>query len=177
MKMNWFSLFVGVFFVLLGLGMILRIFGIDLHLTRVAFALFIIYLGVRILVPGHFKRRRQSESASTVVFSSASAAKTDSGPTDYSAVFGSQKIDLTRVDLSSGDVRVSIRAAFGGAEVTLDPKMPVKITADAAFAGIELPEGSAAALGTQVYKSPSYKDGSPALLIDASAAFGGIEFK
>ncbi|HVC09439.1 MAG TPA: LiaF domain-containing protein [Elusimicrobiota bacterium] len=177
MKMNWFAVIAGTFLVLLGFGMILQVFGIHLPLVRTALALLIIYAGVRVLLPGSrgVCRGWTRNGAGSAVFSSSSVEHSGSEPAEYNVAFGSQKIDLTKVDLSKGDVRVRVNAAFGSTEVKLDPATPVKIVFSCAFGGVKFPGGSAAVIGTNTYKSESYKEGLPALLIDADAAFGEIK--
>ena len=179
MKMSWFNVLAGLFFILMGLGMLLRVFGINIHLTRVAFALFIIFLGVKMLFPKPFGRGSESGSgdANSAVFSDSSVEHKDASPAQYSVAFGSQKIDLTKVDLSKGDVKIGVNAAFGSAEVTLDPKTPVKIVGSSAFGSMQLPGGNSAVFGTHTYRSAAYKEGAPALLIEANVAFGGVEIK
>lgn len=175
--MNWMSLLIGSFFILMGVSMILRMFGIDLPITRVIFALFLISIGVRMLLPKHSFCRESTDGGEATTFRSSRSAKTDSSSAEYSVAFGSKAIDLTRVDLSKGDVRVKVSVAFGQAEVAVDPKMPLKISGSSAFGNVDLPGGNSAVFGTASYKSDAYKEGSPALLIEASSAFGAIEIK
>ena len=175
--MNWFAVIAGTFLILLGLGMILQVFGIHLPLVRTALALLIIYAGVRVLLPGSRGSCRNwtRNGGNSTAFSSSSVEHAGAAPAEYSVAFGSQKIDLTKVDLSKGDVRVRINAAFGSTEVKLDPATPVKIVFSCAFGSVKFPGGSAAVIGTNTYKSESYKEGASALLIDAEAAFGEIK--
>jgi hypothetical protein len=79
--------------------------------------------------------------------------------------------------LSKGDVRIQVNAAFGSAKVTLDPKTPVKIVGNSVFGSVEMPGGNSAAFGSQTYRGDAYKEGAPALLIEANAAFGSVEIK
>jgi len=178
MKMG-FSAVVGAFFVLMGVGMILRAFGIDIHLTRIAVALFVIFIGVKMLFPKAMRRHASWDEGAggDVVFSQSQTRHADSASGRYNVVFGSQKVDLTKVDLSKGDVKVEANAAFGSIELALDPKTPVKVVANSAFGSVELPGGNSAVFGTQTFRSPSYKESAPALLIDANAAFGSIEVR
>ncbi len=175
--MNWFSIVTGAFLILLGLSMILHVFGIHLPLVRAAIALIIIYAGVRMLIPGSRGSCKAwtKDGGHSTAFSSSSVEHAGAAPAEYSVAFGSQKIDLTKADLSKGDVHVRINAAFGSTEVKLDPSTPVRITFSCAFGSVKFPGGSAAVIGTNTYKSESYKEGSPALLIDADAAFGEIK--
>lgn len=180
MRMNIWTLFVGAFFILLGTSIILKSFGINIPFFRFAFAALVIFIGVKILFPG-----KGGNFCGTVV-GTATGRETIFGESkiegngisgDYSVVFGANKMDLTKIDVKEKTVTVKVDAVFGGSEVKVDTNMPLKITASAVFGGVTLPNGNAAAFGTNVYQSASYKEGSPHLHIEANAVFGGIEIK
>src|SRR5579863_496581 len=88
MRMNWFNLLVGLFFVMLGLGMILKVFGINLPLARVVVALFIIFIGVKIMLPRSFSRRAGTDfrDGQSVVFSDSTVEHKDASSAEYSVV-------------------------------------------------------------------------------------------
>ena len=96
---------------------------------------------------------------------------------EYSVIFGANKMDLTKVDVKDKTVKIKIDSVFGGSEVKIDTAKPVRIVASAVFGGVTLPNGNAAAFGTNTYQSASYKEGSPYILIEANAVFGGIDIK
>ena len=179
MKMNLWTLFAGAFFVLMGTSIILKSFGINIPFFRFAFAALVIFIGIRILIPGKAGSCCSGISSATgreTMF----AESTIEGPEisgEYSVIFGANKMDLTKVELKDQTVKIKIDVVFGGAEVKLDTTKPVKIVASAVFGGVTLPNGNAAAFGTNIYQSQSYKEGSPHILIEANSVFGGIEIK
>ncbi|MFW6211007.1 MAG: MarC family protein [bacterium] len=52
MRMSVFTVFWGVFFILLGFTMILKAFGIDIPFFRIVMAVLLIFVGIKMLVPG-----------------------------------------------------------------------------------------------------------------------------
>ena len=178
MRMHIWSLFVGLFFVCWGASMILRAFGIYFPLGKIAFAALFIFIGIPILFPGRFMKHccgGVSQSGKDTMFSENYISGKDiSG--QYT-VFGSNKLDLTQVELKGETIKIKIDVVFGGAEVKIDQAKPVRIIASSAFGGVSLPNGNAAAFGTNIYQTPSYKEDAPHILIEANAVFGGIEIK
>jgi hypothetical protein len=178
MKMHLWTLFWGAFFILLGISIVLKAFGLYVPFFRIAFAVLIIFIGIRILFPGALGRCcdfKATTGRDTMFGESRIEGQEVSG--DYNVVFGSNKMDLTKIEVKDQTVRIKIDVVFGGAEIKLDTSKPVRIVGSAAFGGITLPNGNAAAFGTSVYQSPSYKEGAPHILIEANSVFGGIEIK
>lgn len=179
--MHIWSIFWGCFFVLLGLSIILKGFGINFPFFKIAFGALVIFIGISIIFPGTFKKCCGAmpsgvSSDREVIFGESSVGGTDvSG--EYSAVFGSLKIDLTKVELKDKNVDVRINSVFAGAVVMIDASKPVKIKGTAAFGGVMLPNGNTAAFGESVYTSESFKEDKPYINIEASTVFGGIEIK
>ncbi len=177
MKMHFWAIVWGSFFVLLGISIILKAFGINFPFFRLAVACLIIFIGLKILLPGKFGGfvPPQQTGRETMFAESVIAGPDVKG--EYSVVFGSSKIDLTGIELKDETVRVKVDAIFAGSEVKIDRKQPVKITAAAVFGGVNMPNGTAAAFGTSTYTSDSYKEGQPHIAIDANAVFGGIDIR
>jgi hypothetical protein len=173
MKMNIWTLFVGAFFVLLGTSIILKAFGLNIPFFRFAFAALVIFIGVKILFPGQtgsFCGGIAAGSTGRETMFSESKIEGNAVSGTYSVVFGSNKMDLSKVEIKDKTVTVKIDVVFGGSEVKVDTAMPLRIVASAVFGGVSLPNGNAAAFGTNTYQSQSYKEGEPHLLI-------GIEIK
>jgi hypothetical protein len=179
MKMNIWTLFVGGFFIVLGADIILKSFGINIHFFRFAFAALVIFIGIRILIPGKGGMCCGNVTSTTGRETMFAESRIDGSDIagEYSVIFGANKMDLTKVEVKGQTVKIKIDVVFGGAEVKLDTAKPIRIVASAVFGGVTLPNGNAAAFGTNIYQSPSYKEGSPHILIEANSVFGGIEIK
>ena len=103
------GMIIGVFFLLLGLSILLKIlFKIDIPVFRALFSVLLIYFGVRMLT-GTFGMSGLFEwkDHSSIVFSEGRfhAGKGASGdseePTHYSIVFGKGVVDLTELALET----------------------------------------------------------------------------
>ncbi|PKL91995.1 MAG: hypothetical protein CVV21_04420 [Candidatus Goldiibacteriota bacterium HGW-Goldbacteria-1] len=175
MKMHVWSLFWGVFFILIGISIMLKAFGIILPLFRILFAAFVIFVGISILFPGVFKKCCGISQTGRETMFSESTIEGNNISGEYSTIFGASNIDLTKVE--PGGARIELNAVFGGVKVKIDKAKPYKIKGNAAFGGVMLPNGNTAAFGTTIYVTDSYKEGSPAIEVEANAVFGGIEIR
>ena len=180
--MHLWPLFWGCFFILIGINIILRtFFNINIPFFRVAFAVLVIFIGIAIMFPGVGEKFIQRGvngvyiDERTTMFGEATI-EGDRVKGEHSVIFGSLNLDLTKVEIKE-NVRIKIDTVFGGTEIKIDPSKPVRISGSAAFGGIVLPNGNSAAFGSTIYQSDSYKEGSPAILLEANAVFGGIEIK
>ena len=170
--LTWGVVF-GTLLILLGLSIILRaVFGINIPLFRIAFALLIIYLGIRVLMGGHFCRM-PSHSA---VFSDVNIQAT-SKTGEYNVVFGRGVIDLSKVDLSQGSRKAKVSTVFGTGIIKIAPDQPVKIESDAVFASARFPDGNVISFGKYVYTTPSYREDTSSLTIKADVVFGELKIE
>ncbi len=164
------SIFWGVVLILFGIALLLgNVFGIHIHIFQFFLAVLFFYIGIRILVgwrrwggrrrAGRFEDRRIGSVR----------------PEDrHEILFGRGDIDLTGFILQDQTIRVEVNTAFGGCIITIDAKMPMKIRASSAFAGIRLPDGHGLAFGEHIWKSSNLDEAKPYLLLDVSSVFGGV---
>jgi hypothetical protein len=83
--------------------------------------------------------------------------------------------DFTNVDLSEGNFEAKVNTVFGGSVIKIREDMPVRIDADAVFAGAELPGGNTAVFGSASYVSDSYRADSASLHVKIGVVFGGVQ--
>lgn len=167
------GVFWGIVIMLIGLSVILKVvFHVNIPVFGIVFGLVIVYFGISIIMHSFGVKGKWHKGTETV-FNEATV--NDPGEKEYSTVFGKLNIDLSNVDISQGTVRKEINVVFAGAVIKIPKDRPVKIVANAAFAGIRLPDGGAAAFGTYVYKSPSFEEGKNALVLEVNTVFGGTE--
>ena len=170
------GVFWGALLILIGLALILRfVFNIDFPVVKVLFALFFIYLGLRILF-GSFGLFRIETGPNDVLFSEKEFIQPEHNK-EYNIVFGKGNFDFTKIDLSQGSVNVKIGTVFGASLIRIDRDMPVKIEADAVFAGAQLPDGNTAVFGSSTYQSSSFNPDSSYLKIKLDVVFGGAEVR
>ena len=170
------GVFWGAVLIFIGLALIIRfVFNVDFPVFKVLIAGFFIYLGLRILF-GSFGLFHFETGPDDVLFSEKEFVRPEHNK-EYNVVFGKGNFDFTDIDLSQGSVNVKIGTVFGAAEVRINRDMPVKINADAVFAGAELPDGNTAVFGSSSYQSESFNPDSNHLKIKLDVVFGGVQVK
>jgi hypothetical protein len=157
MKMGGSVLF-GLFFVLFGISILLRIFfGLNIPLVRTAFALFIVYIGIRMLVGGDWGIRANwaRKDSHNVTFDHSDFTFEPSARNHYSTVFGSSTVDLRNAAAENKDLEIHVSTVFGETKVIVDSSKPYSIRANAAFGEVKMPNDNMVAFGTLNYASPS----------------------
>ena len=168
------GLFWGAFLLLLGVALIIKVvFNVDFPVFKVLVGVFLILLGLKVVFgkflisPDHFK-------AEETIFNERVYDNPESGK-EYSVLFAKGVYDFTNVDLSKGNFRTKISTVFGGTQIIVPRDVPVRVKADAVFAGAELPEGHTAVFGTTVYESDSWRPDSAFIDIKVDVVFGGVQ--
>ena len=166
----------GTILIIIGLGIVIRVvFNIDFPVFKFLFALFFIFIGIRMMV-GSFGLVNLNFKKNDIVFGE-KHIKGNPVEDEYNVIFGKGVFDFRDVNLSEGTVKVKVSTIFGGTEILINPETPVKIKADAVFAGAELPEGNTAVFGTSYYTSANFLESEPHLYIKVDVVFGGVEVK
>jgi len=173
MKMGT-GLFWGAFLLLLGIALIIKVvFNVDFPVFKVVVGIFLILLGIKLLFGRVIFPSHHFEPEDTI-FNEKVYDNPESGK-DYSVLFGKGVYDFTGVDLSKGSFNTKVSTVFGGTQIIIPRDKPVKIKADAVFAGAELPEGNTAVFGTTVYESDSWSSDSAGIYIKLDVVFGGVQ--
>lgn len=168
------GLFWGAFLLLLGVALIIKVvFNVDFPVFKVLIGIFLVLLGIKVLFgktlisSHHFK-------AEETIFNEQVYDNPESGK-EYSVVFGKGVYDFTNVDLEQGSFRVKVSTVFGGTQIIIPGDKPVRIQADAVFAGAELPDGNNAVFGTSIYESESWSPDTASIDIKVEVVFGGVQ--
>ena len=90
-------------------------------------------------------------------------------------MFAKGVYDFTNVDLEKGSFYAKISTVFGGTQIIIPRDKPVRIKADAVFAGAELPDGNNAVFGTTIYESDSWRADTAYIDIKVDVVFGGVQ--
>ncbi len=164
----------GAFLLLLGIALIIKVvFQVDFPVFKVLVGLFLILLGIkvlfgRVLIPSHHFEPEET------IFNERVYDNPETGK-EYTVLFAKGVYDFTNVDLTQGSFHAKISTVFGGTQIIIPRDKPVKITADAVFAGAELPDGNTAVFGTTVYESDSWRPDTAAIIIKVDVVFGGVQ--
>jgi predicted membrane protein len=172
--MKMFSLIDGIFWgallIVLGVWFLVRRYvPVHIPVIRIIIAALFVYAGIRVLVMGPSFRDRN-----TAVFSDSAMRYSPERGRDYNLVFSSGTIDLSDASAVEKDTRVQVNVVFGSGILRIDPDRPVRVDMTSAFGTVDAPNGRSVAFGDTVYTTPSYKEGTPALHVHASAVFGRI---
>jgi len=170
MKMT-LPIFLGSLVVLAGLSMLLEaLFKIHIPFVRSAFALLLIFFGVRMLFGAWAPRSVGTGATGSALMSELTFAPTRAEPAmKYDVVFGQGAIDLTRLDRPTQPSHVEVNVIFGSATLKIDPSLPTVIEANAAFADVRMPDRSLAAFGNARYETGR---GEPLLRVRINTVFG-----
>ncbi|MEX0987916.1 MAG: LiaF domain-containing protein [Bacteroidales bacterium] len=168
------GLFWGALLLMLGIALIIKVvFNVDFPVVKILVGLFFVAIGIKILF-GRVLIPEGRIGPDETMFNERIYDHPESGK-EYSVIFGKGVYDFTDVNLDHGDFNVTINTIFGGSVIRIREDMPVRIEADAVFAGAELPDGNTAVFGSSLYTSESYRSDSPSLNIKVSVVFGGVQ--
>jgi len=163
------GIFWGSLLILWGASIILNaVFHLNIPFFRIAFALIVIWFGLRILLGG-----RCCGGGRAAVFSE-STFKGDKAPGDYNIVFGKGDIDLTGLKIDK-PTRIEVNVVFGNGTLKLPAKTPFRIKANAVFGNAQLPDGKVISFGDSVYESKGAEGSANVLDIQANVVFGRLE--
>ncbi len=171
--MNW-SIFWGIFLVLLGLSFILKVaFNVDFPMIRIVVALFFIYLGIKIFVGKDFKIFEHNHTENALFFGQRTILNISDGM-EYNVIFGHGILDLRNYNFTdSQTIHVKLNTIFGSSDIIYTDSIPIKVKSTSAFAGTKLPDGNTTSFGTFEYTP----NGKPAIYIETSTVFGQTIFK
>jgi predicted membrane protein len=167
------GVFWGVLLICLGVWFIVRRYvPVQIPIVRIIFAVFFIYLGVRVLAHGPgFRDRNTAVFSDTVMeYNDVPGARKN----DYNVIFGTSVVDLTGVTVASETIRQEVNVIFGSGTLKIKAGTPVRVDMSSAFGTVEAPNGSSVAFGDNVYVTPEYKDGEKHLRVRANTVFGKL---
>lgn len=168
------GLFWGAFLLLLGVALIIKVvFNVDFPVFKVLIGIFLVLLGFKILFGRTIFTERHFRPEETI-FSERVYDNPESGK-EYSVVFGKGVFDFTTVDLEQGSFHAKVSTVFGGTQIIIPADKPVRVQAEAVFAGAELPDGNNAVFGTSIYESDSWHADTASIDIKVEVVFGGVQ--
>jgi predicted membrane protein len=170
------ALFWGLLLILIGLSLVFRIiFNVNFPLFKFIAAFIFIFIGIRLLF-GSFGVVNIRSGENDVIFGERHYTHFEDRK-EYNVIFGNGIYDFRDIDLSDGSKRIKLSTVFGGTEIKISRDTPVRIKADAAFAGAEMPNGNTAVFGNTVYESPGFDHNKAFLELKIDVVFGGVEVR
>jgi hypothetical protein len=168
------GLFWGALLLIIGIALIIKVvFNVDFPIFKIIIGIFFIFIGLKILF-GRVLIPEGKIGPEETIFNERVYHSPENGK-EYSVVFGKGVYDFTDIELGDSNYNVEINTVFGGSVIKIDENMPVRVEADAVFAGAELPDGNTAVFGSTVYTTDSYSQDSASLRIKLGVVFGGTQ--
>lgn len=165
------GVFWGAVLVLMGLSFILKAaFNIDIPVFRALVGLLFIYFGLQILLGSH---GRDGRTCGPIPVGGLVAPDGKNG--EYNVIFGKGVIDLTGIEVKDRIVELKTNTVFGASTVKLKARTPARVKVNTAFGSAQVPSGDSSAMGTLLYKTPSYLEGKPHLVLEVNAVFGSSD--
>lgn len=166
----------GVLLVLVGLAVIIRVI-FNVNLFGVLFALFLIFIGVRMLVGKPWMFKSHSDERNTM-FDDRSVTEQPRDRSEYNVIFGRSVYDFRNVTFPDNEpIRIKVNTIFGNSIIRISRNTPVKIKSDAVFAGSTMPDGNTVAFGSIQYSTDTFGVALNQLIIDAPVVFGALQVK
>lgn len=167
-------------FLFLSIGAIIlvqNIFGINLPIVRIAFGLFLVYMGLKVVFgsfggwSGDVKKRATHNEA---VFSEAqfefnkSFSNGDSqninDKQSFHTVMASSQLDLSTVELTNSPITIEINNVMGQTKI-ISPKVPYQIRSKVVLGEVKIKNQSQGTLvGENTFKSPNFDANTSAYL-------------
>jgi len=164
------GIFWGTLLVAVGVWFIVRrALPVHLPVIRVVVAVLLVYAGVRLLVRGPV-----APEGTTAVFSESDLRYSPQEGREYNLIFSSGSVDLTGARPDSRTLHAEVNVIFGSGRLRIDASQPVRVAMSSAFGTVDSPGGRSVAFGDTVYTTPSYREGSPALEVHATAVFARL---
>lgn len=150
----------------LGLAIILKdVLKVDLH--RILIALFLIFIGVKILL------KKSKDNANELIFGERTYTSLPNGSSEFKTIFGESTYDFRNHDFS--DVKeIEFKTVFGESKILLPQDINVRVDAKAVFGSVELPNNNKAVFGSAFYKSQGMADTMPKVNIKVKVVFGEV---
>lgn len=165
------SLFWGLFLLLMGASIITNIiFGISIPVFKLFLAGFLIYLGVKVLMPSSC-----TSSSRWTCFhgcKNSCAMEQHIHGDRYTIRFGTSTVDLNSLRELTEPKTVYVDTQFANVTVLLPANMPVRVKADLSFGSVQLPGNTAGSEYVSLHGAAS-----PLLTVLIDASFASVIVK
>ncbi len=168
--------FWGIFLIITGIALLVReIFNIEFPVFKVMAGLFFVLLGLRIML-GNSLIWPIKTIDNEVFFRTLNVDSPVDMHSEYQLVFSKTIFDLSQMDLPENRIDLKINNIFSGNTVYLPSGIPVNIRVDAVFAGVKMPGRNTPVFGRGSYSSENFDADLPHLNINVNIVFGNVVF-
>ncbi len=165
------GVFWGIVVVVLGILLILKALGLQIPIGKVFWGMLFIYAGISIIFWSFGGCKNKQGRMMYNDFKIEADGKQD----NYSIIFGSGDIDLTKIEVKEKTVKVRVSAVFAEGYIRLNPDVPAKVFVTSAFGGAVTPDKTDVAFGSYTYKNEKYKEGANYLNVEVHVVFAGLK--
>lgn len=138
------KVFWGGIVVLIGISIIAQaIFKINIPVFKIGVALILIYLGFKMLIGAFGFSSTNFMSDQQVTVERLNKENT------FDVVMGSQRIDLTQIDLMAGAAEVTCNVVMGSSTVILPKNANIEVISSVVLGSVKDPKGHETVLGEQ----------------------------
>lgn len=172
-------MWLGILLILIGVSIVVNmVFGIHLPIFRTLIALFVIYIGLKMLFGERWFRMNWDDGGSenAAVFSSRRFTYAGEATDGFNTAFGSSVINIEKAPQSNQTLNVN--TAFGNTIIRIRREVPVTLEVRSFLASGTLPDGTMAVIGKLSQNSGATSGEIPKLKLEINVAFGSahVEF-
>ncbi len=162
--------FYGVLLILLGILLLVRyLFKIKIPVFLISVAIIIVFVGVSFFING-----TDTEAENNIVFSRDKIISTVKPGSEYSFVFGSGTIDLTKTSHKNAGDKIRINSVFSNGVIKVNPQTPLIVRTHSLFAVTETPNNDLIILGNTNYQTNNFKKDADYIEVEAKVIFGKL---
>lgn len=135
------SLFWGMFLLAMGASIIVNvIFGISIPVLKIFIAGFLIYLGIRMLMPASYKKEWRCFYSCN---NNTKCALEESIDGDrYAIRFGTSTVDLNSLAPITEPKTITVSSQFANVTVILPAQVPVRVKSNISFGSVQMPNNT-----------------------------------
>jgi predicted membrane protein len=113
-------------------------------------------------------------SGNNIVFSKNKTVSSIKPDSEYSFVFGSGTIDLTKAHPQKAGDKIKINNVFSNGVIKVNPQTPLVIRTHSLFAVTETPNNDLIFMGNTNYQSKNFKKDAKHIEVEAKVIFGKL---
>ncbi|MFP5518257.1 MAG: hypothetical protein ACLGGX_00005 [Bdellovibrionia bacterium] len=172
------NMFLGIIIITIGLLVLLNsIFGFNLPVIKILFGIALIYWGLKVLF-GSFELTQKIEMQKRAtdreaIFAESEFSLREQNKDEYVTVFGSSTMDLSDLTEVPKD-EIEYVVVMGRSKLILPKSIPAIVYTQSVMSNTDFKEGQKNVVGSIAFKNSLYKEGEPALVVQAKVVFGDL---
>ncbi len=164
------SLFWGLFLLAMGASIIVNvIFGISIPVLKIFIAGFLIYVGIKMLMPASYKKEwRCFYSCNNNKYALEESIDGDR----YTVRFGTSTVDLISLAPITEPKTITVSSQFANVTVILPAQVPVRVKSNISFGSVQMPNNTAGSEYVNLHGAAT-----PVLTVFIDSSFSSVSVK